>query len=523
MISSIPQTLSQIEVASTAVNASSSLLGGIANVADDYIHGLVPYLPAGDLISFSNISGYIISGWEGAKGDIGSSETVLYMTSLPATVFASLVAGGSQAMTSAGAGIATGWDTTLMMLGGRTNKVVPQNIAVDYDLLLSRILESDKFKATVEQVARLKTEEETLKIQTDINQKIKEKTADMSLHKDALNKFDTDYNKKLDDLKLEISAKLKETTEQLIKEQLSTEDANTAKINEQTALLSSLRIKYDDLLSQSEKVTNDMSNHQGAVDTSQGLLQDQIAKLQLQIQDMEKEQVVLRENVTSCCKNNTNYHIAVEQYINDLLKSIIQNSTGENSEQSGLSDFSAWINNYFVAKNELEEKLQALSLEVKSQTMKEASTEMQHIAKEEAQNTAKQIMNIVSEKIKAEYGQRMNESVSVTNEIHQISGLSEEEVSKIVRSALIQYDADKTGMFDYALETAGGSVISTRCTETFVKKTAMYSLFGIPIWYPSNNPRTVIQLTEPVLPTQFSIEHISKSMSPSGKIDSAPR
>merc|ERR1719509_700516 len=215
-------------------------------------------LPA--TVSFSNISGYIISGWEGAKGDIGSSETVLYMTSLPATVFASLVAGGSQAMTSAGAGIATGWDTTLMMLGGRTNKVVPQNIAVDYDLLLSRILESDKFKATVEQVARLKTEEETLKIQTDINQKIKEKTADMSLHEDALNKFDTDYNKKLDDLKLEISAKLKETTEQLIKEQLTTEDANTAKINEQTALLSSLRIKYDDLLSQSEKVTNDMSN-----------------------------------------------------------------------------------------------------------------------------------------------------------------------------------------------------------------------------------------------------------------------
>ena len=33
-----------------------------------------------------------------------------------------------------------------------------------------------------------------------------------------------------------------------------------------------------------------------------------------------------------------------------------------------------------------------------------------------------------------------------------------------------------SGMFDYALETAGGSVISTRCTETFVKKTAMCEL-----------------------------------------------
>ena len=72
----------------------------------------------------------------------------------------------------------------------------------------------------------------------------------------------------------------------------------------------------------------------------------------------------------------------------------------------------------------------------------------------------------------------------------------------------------------------------------------MYSIFGIPIWYPSNNPRTiiqpgvqpgecwafkgssgfvVIQLSERIVPTRFSMEHISKSMSPSGKIDSAPK
>ena len=99
-------------------------------------------------------------------------------------------------------------------------------------------------------------------------------------------------------------------------------------------------------------------------------------------------------------------------------------------------------------------------------------------------------------------------------------------------------------MFDYALETTGGSVVSTRCTETYIQKTAMYSIFGIPIWYPSNNPRTiiqpgvqpgecwafkgssgfvVIQLSERIVPTRFSMEHISKSMSPSGKVDSAPK
>ena len=33
----------------------------------------------------------------------------------------------------------------------------------------------------------------------------------------------------------------------------------------------------------------------------------------------------------------------------------------------------------------------------------------------------------------------------------------------------------------------------------------------------------VIQLSEGIVPTKFSMEHISKSMSPSGKIDSAPK
>merc|ERR1711902_466378 len=148
-------------------------------------------------------------------------------------------------------------------------------------------------------------------------------------------------------------------------------------------------------------------------------------------------------------------------------------------------------------------------------------------------------MDTVSNNIRSEYAQKLKEAQENKTDLPS-GGLSKEEVFKIVKNALIQYDADKTGMFDYALETAGGSVVSTRCTETFVQKTATYSIFGIPIWYPSNNPRTiiqpgecwafkgssgyiVIQLSEPIVPTRFSMEHISKSMSPSGKIDSAPK
>lgn len=31
-----------------------------------------------------------------------------------------------------------------------------------------------------------------------------------------------------------------------------------------------------------------------------------------------------------------------------------------------------------------------------------------------------------------------------------------------MKKALARYDADKTGLFDYALESAGGSILSTR-------------------------------------------------------------
>jgi len=48
----------------------------------------------------------------------------------------------------------------------------------------------------------------------------------------------------------------------------------------------------------------------------------------------------------------------------------------------------------------------------------------------------------------------------------------------------------------------GGSVVSTRCSETFHRKTALVSIFGIPVWYTSNSPRTIIQVARQ-LSTKF--------------------
>ncbi|XP_047673181.1 SUN domain-containing protein 1 isoform X9 [Tachysurus fulvidraco] len=124
------------------------------------------------------------------------------------------------------------------------------------------------------------------------------------------------------------------------------------------------------------------------------------------------------------------------------------------------------------------------------------------------------------------------------------SGLSEEDIQLIVQNALKLYSEDRIGLVDYALESGGGSILSTRCSETYETKTALMSLFGFPLWYFSQSPRAVIQpdvhpgncwafkgstgylvirLCVKIVPTAFSLEHIPKALSPTGNISSAPR
>ncbi|XP_014005024.1 SUN domain-containing protein 2 isoform X2 [Salmo salar] len=100
-------------------------------------------------------------------------------------------------------------------------------------------------------------------------------------------------------------------------------------------------------------------------------------------------------------------------------------------------------------------------------------------------------------------------------------------------------------MPDFALESQGASVVSTRCSETYRTRSACVSFLGIPLWYPSENPRTVIQgqavqagkcwafhgaqgtlviaLSHPAHITHVTMEHLPVSNAPTGRIDSAPK
>ncbi|KAM5250816.1 SUN domain-containing protein 2 isoform 3-T4 [Hipposideros larvatus] len=135
-------------------------------------------------------------------------------------------------------------------------------------------------------------------------------------------------------------------------------------------------------------------------------------------------------------------------------------------------------------------------------------------------------------------------SLGLTLQKAGVVGVTEEDVHRIVSQALKRYSEDRIGMVDYALESGGASVISTRCSETYETKTALLSLFGIPLWYHSQSPRVIIQpdvhpgncwafqgpqgfavvrLSARIRPTAVTLEHVPKSLSPNSTISSAPK
>lgn len=108
-----------------------------------------------------------------------------------------------------------------------------------------------------------------------------------------------------------------------------------------------------------------------------------------------------------------------------------------------------WVSSIFVAKSDLEERLKAVEANgnqaFKLQLDQNAGILMAEINEE------------INKQVAIALAAKSNELGAGTT-----SGLTEAAVLKIVKDVLAVYDADKTGLVDFALETAGGQVISTR-------------------------------------------------------------
>ncbi|XP_012584643.1 PREDICTED: SUN domain-containing protein 1 isoform X4 [Condylura cristata] len=226
-----------------------------------------------------------------------------------------------------------------------------------------------------------------------------------------------------------------------------------------------------------------------------------------------KSQLSNWQNLKTSCENGDTAHERVDAQVRETIKLMFSGDQQDGFFEWLLQKFSS----QFVSKDDLQILLRDLELRI----LKNIT---HHIS------VTKQIP--ISETV-----------VSAMNEAG-VSGITEAQAHVIVNNALKLYSQDKTGMVDFALESGGGSILSTRCSETYETKTALISLFGIPLWYYSQSPRVVIQpdiypgncwafkgsqgylvvrLSMTIYPTTFTLEHIPKTLSPTGNITSAPK
>ncbi|XP_074697246.1 SUN domain-containing protein 1 isoform X12 [Strix aluco] len=247
-------------------------------------------------------------------------------------------------------------------------------------------------------------------------------------------------------------------------------------------------------------------------DDEHNQLLSKVKKLELELSQMKSE-LLTEESVKTSCEKIDVIHEKVDAQVKESVKLMLFGDQQEDFPESLLQ----WLTSNFVSKSDLQTLLQDLELQIlKNITLH---------------------MSVTNQKLTSEV---------VTNAVANagISGITEAQAQIIVNNALKLYSQDKIGMVDFALESGGGSILSTRCSETYETKTALISLFGIPLWYFSQSPRVVIQpdmypgncwafkgsqgylvvrLSMKIYPTAFTVEHIPKTLSPTGNITSAPR
>ncbi|XP_014670274.1 PREDICTED: uncharacterized protein LOC106811235 [Priapulus caudatus] len=299
--------------------------------------------------------------------------------------------------------------------------------------------------------------------------------------------------------------------------------------------LSQLQAKMDVLKLMSEELTSELSQAKAKIyqgDRSSGASHEHaeamaaaLVGLHADIDGISLAHSALVADMRNCCRNATYYEQLLQRRIEEALAGVM--SSDGHGHDAGFGD---WLRAEFVTHSNMEQKVAAIVKDMSSKMdVKVAEAEMK--AGERAETVAAGIVMAAA-------------SQSSENASHSKAVLTESTVRGIIQAELDKFNADKTGQVDYALESAGGSIISTRCSETYRGHSAQISLFGIPLWYTFTSPRSVIQpevhpgqcwalkgshgylviqLSGWVKPTSFSMEHIDKRLSPTGTIDSAPR
>ncbi|XP_007659855.1 SUN domain-containing protein 3 [Ornithorhynchus anatinus] len=153
--------------------------------------------------------------------------------------------------------------------------------------------------------------------------------------------------------------------------------------------------------------------------------------------------------------------------------------------------------------------------------------------------------------LKAELNHAMKEinnfSLHADGDVREGQGretVSDKEMSKMVNYVLKKLREDQVEMADYALKSAGASIVEAGTSENYKNEKAKLYWYGLgflnyemppdvilqPAVHPGNcwafpgpQGHAIIKLARKVIPKAVTLEHISERISPSGNITSAPK
>lgn len=208
-----------------------------------------------------------------------------------------------------------------------------------------------------------------------------------------------------------------------------------------------LREKFKIMLT----ANNEMQGSIDQMNTQQNEFGEQIVLMQNQ--NNEQLEKFLKEIDDKLSILNEKQFSTIDNHIRVVLAEILgyKSVSGESLKNADITD---WIRSIFVAKELLEERLNELNAKFDNKLTNEINQSAEILIKNISDTIKHDITIAIDEKHRAIF------NADIDNDVH--TSLDEARIRAIIKDALTVYDADKTGMVDYALESAGGEILSTR-------------------------------------------------------------
>lgn len=238
-------------------------------------------------------------------------------------------------------------------------------------------------------------------------------------------------------------------------------DVIDQRVNGKVAILSDHQLTIDQL----QNDVNDLKEKFRNVLTANIAIQtsiDQLNAQQYEIDDKivstqkqntEQLDKFLQEIDTKLGILNDRQFSAIDNHIRIVLTEILGYKSSEGKPLEN-ADITNWIRSLFVAKELLEERLNDLKAKFDNRISSEINQSADILIRNISETIKHDIIVAIEQKQQEIRGTSESEDFETS--------LDETRIRAIIREALAVYDADKTGMVDYALESAGGEVLSTR-------------------------------------------------------------